>query len=102
MPHNIRLIMMSGDWIPISLPAKLRRSFGNGVELISMGGATEASIWSVLYPVPQELPAAVPSVLYGRPMLNQTLHVLDASLNERPLLVPGALPPPQWISLTRL
>ena len=87
--HTLRLVLMSGDWIPISLPAKLRRSFGDNVELISMGGATEASIWSVLYPIPKELPPAVPSVLYGRPMLNQTMHILDGALHERAFYVPG-------------
>ncbi|MCP5052071.1 MAG: AMP-binding protein, partial [bacterium] len=38
---KLRLVFLSGDWIPIPLPDLLRATF-NGVEVISLGGATEA------------------------------------------------------------
>ena len=80
---------MSGDWIPVSLPDRIRR-LGAGVEVISLGGATEASIWSILYPI-GEVDPAWPSIPYGRPLANQTFHVLDDALAPRPVWVAGEL-----------
>ena len=47
---NLKTILLSGDWIPKELPAKIHDIFGN-VEIISLGGATEASIWSIYYKI---------------------------------------------------
>ncbi|HKV07487.1 MAG TPA: amino acid adenylation domain-containing protein, partial [Thermoanaerobaculia bacterium] len=88
-PAGLRLVMMSGDWIPVTLPGRIRVLWENA-EIISMGGATEASIWSILYPIRQVDPAW-PSIPYGRPMWNQTFHVLDAALQPSPVRVPGQL-----------
>ena len=71
---------MSGDWIPITLPNKIRELFGEKIEIISLGGATEASIWSILYPI-QEVDKCWKSVPYGKPMKNQTFYILDDRLN---------------------
>ena len=46
----LRAVTMSGDWIPPSLPDRIRAAFP-GVQIVSMGGATEASIWSIHYPI---------------------------------------------------
>ena len=42
---SLRLVLLSGDWVPLKLPAILRERVP-GARLIAMGGATEASIWS--------------------------------------------------------
>lgn len=85
----LRLIMLSGDWFPVTLPERVRRVLGTP-EIVSLGGATEASIWSILYPV-GDVPADWPSIPYGRPMRNQTFHVLDEAFRPRPTGVPGQL-----------
>ncbi|GAA2271146.1 hypothetical protein GCM10010430_66280 [Kitasatospora cystarginea] len=85
----LRLVMLSGDWLPVTLPDRIRRVLG-APEVVSLGGATEASIWSILYPI-GEVPADWPSIPYGRPMRNQTFHVLDDALRPRPTGVPGQL-----------
>ncbi|HEX5717204.1 MAG TPA: amino acid adenylation domain-containing protein, partial [Thermoanaerobaculia bacterium] len=92
MPASLRLVMLSGDWIPVSLPDRLRRLSpeGSRAELISLGGATEASIWSVLFPI-GEVDPAWKSIPYGRPMANQTLHVLDTRLDPSPDWVAGQI-----------
>jgi pyochelin synthetase len=89
VPASLRLVMMSGDWIPIGLPGRLRE-LGCRAELISMGGATEASIWSILYPI-QEVDPDWRSIPYGHAMANQTFHVLDDHLEPCPDWVPGHL-----------
>ncbi|MGW1954890.1 hybrid non-ribosomal peptide synthetase/type I polyketide synthase [Streptomyces sp. NPDC001920] len=85
----LRTVMLSGDWIPVTLPDRIRRTLGSP-EVISLGGATEASIWSILHPV-GEVPEDWASIPYGRPMRNQTFHVLDEALRPRPTNVPGQL-----------
>ncbi len=89
LPETLRLVLLSGDWIPVSLPGSLR-ALSRGVEVMSLGGATEASIWSICYPIRKVNPAWV-SIPYGKPMDNQTFHVLDDALEPRPLWVPGEL-----------
>ena len=89
----LRLVMLSGDWIPLSLPDRIRDLAGDRrepLELISMGGATEVSIWSILYPI-AEIEAGWSSVPYGKPMVNQTFHVLDEALRPCPVWTPGDL-----------
>src|SRR5262249_16934984 len=54
------------------------------------GGATEASIWSILHPV-GEVDPSWRSIPYGRAMANQGFHVLDGHLEPRPLWVSGEL-----------
>ncbi|HEX6903703.1 MAG TPA: amino acid adenylation domain-containing protein [Thermoanaerobaculia bacterium] len=89
---SIRLVFLSGDWIPVSLPARIRTLpyVTPDVEVISMGGATEASIWSIIHPIGEVEPGSR-SIPYGRPMANQTFHVLDSRLRPRPVWVPGNL-----------
>ncbi|MEN6472957.1 MAG: amino acid adenylation domain-containing protein [Syntrophaceae bacterium] len=89
IPDCLRLVMLSGDWIPVSLPARIRAQ-NAGAEIISLGGATEASIWSILFPV-TEVQKEWVSIPYGKPMANQRFYVLDANLNPCPLWVAGEL-----------
>ena len=87
--QDLRLVLLSGDWIPVSLPDSLRAAVPKA-KLISLGGATEASIWSILYPVGRVAPEWT-SIPYGRPMANQRFHVLDRALEPCPTWVPGEL-----------
>lgn len=86
---DLRLVMMSGDWIPVTLPDRIKALWPT-CEVYSLGGATEASIWSIYYPITYVDPAWA-SIPYGKPMVNQSFHVLDAGLNPRPHWVPGDL-----------
>lgn len=85
----LRLALLSGDWLPLGLPDQIRTSF-TAAQVISLGGATEASIWSILYPIDQVNPQWK-SIPYGRPMANQRLYVLDHALETCPFFVPGNL-----------
>jgi pyochelin synthetase len=87
--HSLRLVLLSGDWVPVSLPDRIK-ALAKDVQVISLGGATEASIWSILYPI-ETVDPNCKSISYGRPMMNQSFHVLDEALEPRPLWVPGQL-----------
>ncbi|RCX18353.1 amino acid adenylation domain-containing protein [Anaerobacterium chartisolvens] len=86
---SLRLMMLSGDWIPVTLPGRIK-SLIDGVKVISLGGATEASIWSIIYPIDEVSPSWT-SIPYGKAMVNQSMHVLDNMLEQRPVWVPGSL-----------
>jgi len=86
---SLRVSMMSGDWIPVKLPDRIRSQCPLA-EVISMGGATEASIWSIIYPV-GIVPDDWVSIPYGKPLRNQTFHVLNSELADCPPWVPGEL-----------
>ncbi|MFH9349549.1 amino acid adenylation domain-containing protein [Kitasatospora sp. NPDC017646] len=87
--ESLRLVMLSGDWIPVGMPDNVR-ALAPKAEVISLGGATEASIWSVLHPIGAVDPDR-PSIPYGRPMRNQGMVVLDEAFRPRPVGVAGAL-----------
>ncbi len=87
--RSVRLIMMSGDWIPVSLPGQIRRILPNA-NVVSLGGATEASIWSILYPI-ESVDPNWKSIPYGKPMLNQSFQVLNQMQAPCPVWVPGQL-----------
>jgi amino acid adenylation domain-containing protein len=86
---GLRLAMLSGDWIPLGLPPALA-AIAPHVRLVSLGGATEAAIWSICHAVGTLDPAWC-SVPYGRPMANQSFHVLDADMGPCPDGVEGEL-----------
>lgn len=88
--QSIRLILMSGDWIPLDLPGQARNLCGLDTQLMSLGGATEASIWSILYPI-DTVDAQWKSIPYGKPMWNQQFYILDETLRIKPIGVPGEL-----------
>jgi amino acid adenylation domain-containing protein len=86
---SLRTVLLSGDWIPVDLPERIRAIAPNA-RVISLGGATEASIWSICYPVDHHDPAWT-SIPYGRPLAGQTWHVLDDQGRDAPTWVPGHL-----------
>ncbi|MBK7539343.1 MAG: amino acid adenylation domain-containing protein [Myxococcales bacterium] len=86
---SVRLAMLSGDWIPLRLVERTR-TLQPQITLMSLGGATEASIWSNDFPI-GDIGADWKSVPYGRPLRNQTMHVLDSAGRPRPAWAVGEL-----------
>jgi amino acid adenylation domain-containing protein len=85
----VRTVWLSGDWIAVSLPARIRRVLP-GAAVVSLGGATEASIWSIAYPI-EAVAAEWRSIPYGRPLRNQCFAVLDEAGEPCPAWVTGEL-----------
>jgi amino acid adenylation domain-containing protein len=86
---RLRLVLLSGDWIPVPLPDQVRAAFP-GSRVVSFGGATEGTVWSNWYPI-GEVDPRWPSIPYGRPLANNRYYALDADLSPCPIGVPGDL-----------
>ncbi len=90
-PETLRLVLLSGDWIPVSLPDAIR-ALHPRARVIGLGGATEASIWSIHHPV-GTVPPEWASIPYGTALANQTMHVYDGRLAPCPVWTTGEI----WI-----
>ncbi|BET96996.1 amino acid adenylation domain-containing protein [Xenorhabdus taiwanensis] len=90
-PKALRTVMLSGDWIGLSLPERYRAFNPDGV-LSAMGGATEAAIWSNEYIV-KEIDKQWRSIPYGYPLANQRYRVVGEDGRDCPDWVVGEL----WI-----
>ncbi|HEX7184605.1 MAG TPA: amino acid adenylation domain-containing protein [Thermoanaerobaculia bacterium] len=86
---RLRLAFLSGDWVPVGLPGRVRQAFPQ-TQVVSLGGATEATVWSN-YHLVREVPPHWTSIPYGRPIANARYHVLDPGLGLCPAGVPGDL-----------
>ncbi|MBP0007663.1 non-ribosomal peptide synthetase [Roseofilum sp. Belize Diploria] len=86
---SLRLALLSGDWIPLSLPDRLH-SLMPDLQVVSLGGATEASIWSIFYPI-EAVDPQWQSIPYGKSLTNQKFYVLDEFLEPVPVWVAGQL-----------
>lgn len=89
IPDKCRLILLGGDWIPVSLPTHFKQIVPNAV-VVSLGGATEVSMDSIIYIVDAVDPQWK-SIPYGVPMYNQLAYILDAMGEPVPIGVPGEL-----------
>ncbi|MEL7039186.1 MAG: amino acid adenylation domain-containing protein [Cyanobacteria bacterium J06592_8] len=88
--NSLRLVLLSGDWLPLDLPNRIKSKLNKNTEVMSLGGATEASIWSILYPIETVNPSWK-SIPYGRPMANQRFYVFNEVLEPCPVWVTGQL-----------
>ncbi|HEY0697456.1 MAG TPA: AMP-binding protein, partial [Micromonospora sp.] len=86
---KLRLMWMSGDWIPVTLPDRVR-ALAPTCHFVASGGPTETAIWCVAYDV-TEVDPAWESIPYGRPLANHRIHVLNDRMRECPVGVPGEM-----------
>ncbi|MEO6082668.1 MAG: amino acid adenylation domain-containing protein [Umezawaea sp.] len=86
---NLRLVLLSGDFIPLSLPGNIRESFPNAAT-IALGGPTETTVWSNIFHVGTVDPDWR-SIPYGKPIANTRHYVLDEGLRPCPVGVEGDL-----------
>lgn len=89
LPPSLRWVMLSGDYIPLSLPDRIRHQRPDCL-IWSLGGATEAAIWSIYYQIEAVSPAWR-SIPYGRALAGQQVCVLDHQGSERPVGVAGEI-----------
>ena len=87
--NNLRLVLLSGDWISLRLPDKIRKVFPKA-DVISLGGATEAAIWSIYYPI-KDVDKNWLSIPYGYPLGNQKIYVLNYEKKLCPCGIEGEI-----------
>ncbi|MGX2993173.1 amino acid adenylation domain-containing protein [Streptomyces sp. JNUCC 64] len=85
----LRLVLLSGDWIPLTMPGEIRAAFP-AADVVALGGATECTVWSNHF-LANDVDPARPSVPYGVPMDNARYYVLDERLAVCPVGVAGDL-----------
>jgi len=92
-PAQLRLVLLSGDWIGLDLAPRYRAFHPpQSAQLVALGGATEAAIWSNAFEV-KEVAPQWRSIPYGYPLANQCYRVVDALGRDCPDWVAGEL----WI-----
>lgn len=84
---SIRVVLLSGDWIPLTLFDKVKEVAQNS-RFVSLGGATEGSIWSIIYEV-NHIDKEWKSIPYGHALRNQHMYIYNNELTECPDWVPG-------------
>ncbi|HAB32708.1 MAG TPA: AMP-dependent synthetase, partial [Exiguobacterium sp.] len=73
--NNLKVCLMSGDFVSKEVAAHVLQNF-SAAKVYSLGGATECSIWSILYEVNQANINDYSFIPYGYPMKNQTVWIL--------------------------
>jgi amino acid adenylation domain-containing protein len=86
---TLRRVFLSGDWIPLDLPGRVRSLFP-AAEVIALGGATEATVWSNYFRIGDVDPAWT-SIPYGCPIQNARYYILDEQLQPCAAGIAGEL-----------
>lgn len=86
---KLRQMMVGGEAFPPELARELKGLVKGRVT--NMYGPTETTIWSAVGDVGGDTPLPVNNVSIGRPLLNQTIYVLDENQQPMPPGLPGEL-----------
>lgn len=86
---NLRLAILGGDWLPVSLPNRLKALVPD-ITILSIGGPTETTIWNIGYQVETVAPNWK-SIPYGQPMANSQYYILNEALEDCPTWVSGQM-----------
>lgn len=86
---SLRLAILGGDWLPVTLPNRLRAVVPN-IQILSIGGPTETTIWNIGYLIEQVDPTWN-SIPYGKPMPNSKYYILNDALEDCPTWVSGQM-----------
>jgi amino acid adenylation domain-containing protein len=89
LPECLRWAFLGGDWIPITLPERLR-AIVKGCRVVSVGGPTETTLWNIWYPV-ETVDPSWKSIPYGSPIANTRYYILNERLEDCPVWVAGEM-----------
>ncbi|MEE3662022.1 amino acid adenylation domain-containing protein [Brenneria sp. g21c3] len=79
---SLQVVLLGGDWIPLTLAERVRGASSEQTALYSVGGPTETTMWNIAQAITEE--EGWSSVPYGRPIANCTYRILNASLEDVP------------------
>ncbi|MEG4197827.1 amino acid adenylation domain-containing protein [Microcoleus sp. Pol12A5] len=89
LPECLRWAFLGGDWIPITLPQRLR-AMVTECRVVSVGGPTETTLWNIWYPV-ETVDPSWKSIPYGSPIANTRYYILNERLEDCPVWVAGEM-----------
>lgn len=89
LANSLRLATLGGDWIPLSLPDRLR-AFVPKARVVSVGGPTETTLWNICYAI-EQIDPNWKSIPYGQPMANSKYYILNDALEDCPVWVSGQM-----------
>ncbi|MBX9597695.1 MAG: amino acid adenylation domain-containing protein [Burkholderiales bacterium] len=72
---SLKVCLLSGDWLPLNLATQINKHNPQTI-VMSLGGATEGSIWSIWYEIKDVMPEWK-SIPYGVAMPNQKMYILN-------------------------
>nr|QEO74779.1 condensation domain-containing protein [uncultured bacterium] len=87
---GVRLILSSGETLPVSYCRRAREVFGDGVLVVNQYGPTECALTSSFYAVDGPLSKAG-TIPIGKAIRNRRLYVLDKHGQPVPFGVPGEM-----------
>lgn len=85
---TLRLMVLSGDFIPVDIPSKLSM-LNSTMKVYGSGGPTENTVWDIYYPIGEE--SFNKRIPYGYPLPNTQYFVMNERLCELPRNVVGQL-----------
>lgn len=85
--RSLRLIAQGGDYIKPAVIAELRR-LDQALRLVSLGGPTETTIWSIWHEI---APADTGQIPYGRPLPGNRYFILNEHGEHCPAAVVGRI-----------
>jgi len=86
---TLRLILTSGESLSLSECARVRALLGEHVSIFNQYGATECTMSSTRYRVPEALSSGM--ALAGKPIANSEVYIVDANFRQCPVGVPGEI-----------
>ena len=89
LPQSLRLAILGGDWLPVTLPDRLRTIIPQ-VKILSIGGPTETTVWNIGYEI-EKVDPTWKSIPYGKPMANSKYYILNETLDDCPVWVTGEM-----------
>lgn len=84
----LRCVLLSGDWIPVNMPSQIKEIVPMA-KINCLGGATEASIWSINHEFCDE--RIYEKIPYGKPLSNQAMDVCNEDGESCPVWVQGEI-----------
>ena len=86
---TLRLILTSGESLSLSECVRVRALLGEHVSIFNQYGATECTMSSTRYRVPEALSSGM--ALVGKPIANSEVYIVDANFRQCPVGVPGEI-----------